>query len=253
MPRLMATDEDQVISIPGPGNFQFSGQRFETLGASEYTLGSIICDISGSVKPFKDHLLNAVKMVVGACRKSPRAENLLLRFLIFNESVIEVHGFKELNMIDENAYKDLEPSGMTALFDATFNGIGATIEMARQLIDQDFFNVNGCNYIITDGMDNRSKVSPSDIYRIVEAARSGEQIESMNNVLISLKDPSLRWNDDIIAALDRFKNEAGIDQFVDIGDATPQKLAKLANFVSQSISSQSQALGTGAASQQLQF
>ena len=115
MPRLMATDEDQVISIPGPGNFQFSGQRIETLGASEYTLASIICDISGSVDPFKDHLLDAIKMVVAACRKSPRAENLLLRLLVFNEVVTEVHGFKELELIDENTYKPLVPSGMTAL------------------------------------------------------------------------------------------------------------------------------------------
>jgi hypothetical protein len=253
MPRLMATDEDQVISIPGPGNFQFSGQRIETLGASEYTLATMVCDVSGSVDPFKDHLLNAVKMVVGACRKSPRANNLLLRFLVFNEVVTEIHGFKELNMIDENAYKDLIPSGMTALYDASFNAVGATVEMAKQLIDQDFFNVNGCNYIITDGMDNRSKVSPSDIYRVVESAKSGEKIESIINVLVALKDPSVRWNNEIIDALDRFQKEAAIDQFVDIGDATPQKLAKLANFVSQSISSQSQALGTGAASQQLQF
>jgi hypothetical protein len=253
MPRLMATDEDQVISIPGPGNFQFSGQRIETLGASEYTLASVVCDVSGSVDPFRDHLLNAIKMVVGACRKSPRADNLLLRFLIFNEQLVEVHGFKELNLIDENSYKDLKPSGMTALYDATFNAIGASLEMSKQLIAQDFFNVNACVYIITDGLDNRSKVGPSDIFKKVESSKSTEDIESLISVLVSLKDPSLRWNNEIIAALDKFKTQAGIDQFVDIGDATPQRLAKLANFVSQSISSQSQALGSGAPSQQLQF
>ena len=38
---------------------------------------------------------------------------------------------------------------------------------------------------------------------------------------------------------------------IDVGDATPRKLAKLAAFVSQSISSQSQALGTGGPSQNI--
>ena len=38
---------------------------------------------------------------------------------------------------------------------------------------------------------------------------------------------------------------------MDIGDATPGKLAKLANFVSESVSSQSQALGSGAPSETL--
>ena len=47
--------------------------------------------------------------------------------------------------------------------------------------------------------------------------------------------------------------EAGLSQFVDAGDATPQRLAKLAQFVSQSISLQSRALGSGAPSQPLTF
>ena len=43
--------------------------------------------------------------------------------------------------------------------------------------------------------------------------------------------------------------EAGLTQYVSIGKATPGKLAKFAQFVSQSISSTSAALGSGAASQ----
>jgi len=253
MPRLMATDENQVISIPGPGSFQFSGQRIESLGASEYTLTTVTCDISGSVEPFRDHLLNVVKMVVQACRKSPRAENLLLRFLVFNDTVVEIHGFKELHLIDENAYAALNPQGMTALYDATFNAVGAALEMSKQLLAQDFLGVNACNYIITDGMDNRSKTGPADIKEKILRARATEDIESMVNVLVALKDPALNYNNDIIKALEYFQKEAELDQFVDVGDATPQKLAKLANFVSQSISSQSQALGSGAPSQQLAF
>ena len=54
-------------------------------------------------------------------------------------------------------------------------------------------------------------------------------------------------------ALEKFKNDAKLSQFVDIGNATEGKLAKLANFVSESVSSQSQALGTGAPSQTLNF
>jgi hypothetical protein len=45
------------------------------------------------------------------------------------------------------------------------------------------------------------------------------------------------------------RSEVGITQFIDAGDATKGKLAKLAAFVSQSISSTSQALGTGGPSQ----
>jgi hypothetical protein len=54
-------------------------------------------------------------------------------------------------------------------------------------------------------------------------------------------------------SLEMFYNEAGLTQFVDVGDATDKHLAKVLNFVSQSVSSQSQALGSGVMSQSLQF
>ncbi len=53
--------------------------------------------------------------------------------------------------------------------------------------------------------------------------------------------------------LDRFRNDAALDQFVKIDEASPKELAKLAAFVSQSVSSQSQALGSGAPSASLGF
>jgi hypothetical protein len=49
--------------------------------------------------------------------------------------------------------------------------------------------------------------------------------------------------------LDAFKRDAALDEYISAGDATAARLAKLAAFVSQSISSQSQALGTGGPSQ----
>jgi hypothetical protein len=252
MPRLMATNEDQVITIPGPGNFQFSAVRIEDLGATEYTLVTIIVDISGSVIKFADDLLSCVKSIVGACQKSPRAENLLIRLLTFNSDIFEIHGFKNLGDIIVDDYEDLRPDAMTALFDATYDGIGATLEYAKQLVDQDF-DCNGAVYIITDGMDNRSNMTPRTIKEKIDEAIRKEEIESIITVLVALHNPNDRWSQDVLDSLEKFKNEANLSQFLDIGEATPQKLAKLAGFVSESVSSQSQALGTGAPSQTLNF
>ncbi|UCE66565.1 MAG: hypothetical protein JSU85_00700, partial [Candidatus Zixiibacteriota bacterium] len=59
--------------------------------------------------------------------------------------------------------------------------------------------------------------------------------------------------DECKAYLDDFKDKANLQQFVNAGNATPKTLAKLANFISKSISSQSQSLGTGGPSQSLSF
>ena len=53
--------------------------------------------------------------------------------------------------------------------------------------------------------------------------------------------------------LQSFKDEAGFQQYIFIDRADEKKLAKLGGFISQSISSQSQSLGTGGASKSLTF
>jgi stage V sporulation protein SpoVS len=53
--------------------------------------------------------------------------------------------------------------------------------------------------------------------------------------------------------LEDFQKDAGLTQFIDVGDGTPQRLAKLAGFVSKSVSSQSQAIGSGSVSQPVTF
>lgn len=247
MPKLMATDDMDVHSIPGPGTFKFSGVRPENLGATEYTLVTVVVDRTGSIDGFEGDLLKMVKNIVDACGKSPRADNLMLRLVTFNETVTEDHGFKPLNTIQPGDYKGFFPSGMTALYDATYSSIAATIQYAQTLVDQDF-DVNGAIYIISDGADNRSKTSRSMIQKQLKKAITDETgIESLITVLVGVNTADCR------PYLEKFQKEAGLTQFVDVGEATPQKLAKLGAFVSKSISSQSQALGTGAPSQSLTF
>ena len=252
MPRLMAQNDTQTIAIPGPGNFNFSGVKIDDLGATEYTLATMVVDISGSVSPFKAQLLDCIKAVVGACQKNPRKDNLLFRLLLFNSTLQEVHGFLNLTDIDPDQYDALNPDGMTSLYDATFDGIGATVEYGKLLVKQDF-DVNGVVFIVTDGMNNRGTMTPNEIKKRCQDALAKEEIESLITVLIGLHDPNLDWSAEVQQALSSFHVEAELSQFVDVGDATPENLAKLGNFVSESISSQSNALGTGAPSQTLNF
>jgi len=246
-------DTEEVIQQTGPGAFQFSAVRVEHLGASEYTLVTIVLDISGSVYNFADELLKMVKTVVEACKKSDRAENLMIRYLTFNQNIMEMHGFRLLKDIDPNDYEELRPDGYTALYDASYDAIGATIDYSSRLVDDYEFDVNGAVYIITDGMNNRGNMTPKSIKDKVAGALAHEKIESLITVLVGLQDPQNSWATEVKVHLETFVSDAELSQFVDAGDATAGKLAKLANFVSQSVSSQSQSLGTGAPSASLTF
>jgi hypothetical protein len=252
MPRLMPQSDEDVINIPGPGTFTFSAKKISNLGATEYTLVTIVVDISGSVLNFAASLLNCVKAIVESCKASDRAENLLIRFLTFNDDITEVHGFRDLGSINPDDYEDLFPSGFTALFDATYDGIGAILEYSKRLTKEDY-DINGAIYIVTDGMNNRGMTTPKMIKDKLEKAIGNEEIESLVSILIGLHDSSTSWEAEVQRALSQFQVEAGLTEFIDIGDATPEKLAKLAGYVSESISSQSNVLGSGAPSQVLQF
>lgn len=253
MPRIPTSLETsmELKSLSGPGHFQFSGVRPEDLGATEYTLVTILIDITGSVSRFKDGLLESLKATVRGCLKAPRADNLLLRVVVFNSviGIQELHGFKPLHEIDiDNDYQEFKPDGMTPLYDATDTAIEATLEYAKDLSDQDF-DVNGAIYIITDGQENNSRSRlPHHIAERLVKVKQEEYLESLNTILIGL---TADGND--TQFLKNFREDVGLTQFVDVGEATPQRLAKLGAFVSKSVSSQSQALGTGGPSQPINF
>lgn len=231
------TDSDKM-AIPN-SSFTFSGVRFDKLGAMEYTLVTAAVDISGSVAGFQTNLLTMLNTVVDACKKSPRAENILLRVLTFNQKVTEVHGFIPLVNIQHYEAKDLPCDGATALFDATFSSVGASKAYAKSLIDQDY-SVNNIMYIITDGEDNRSITTPAKIRKEIEETLHSELFGTVTTILIGIN------STDCKPALERFKVDANLTQYVDMGDVTPGKLAKLAGFISKSVSSASQSLAQGA-------
>lgn len=236
-------DDMQVATA---SNFAFSAVRPEKLGAVEYTLVTIVTDKTGSISGHAAALLESKKSVVQACQRSPRAEFLLLRSTEFNFRVEEVHGFVELNKLDPSTFQAPDCHGTTALFDATYAAIAATNEYAKTLADNEF-QVNGIVFVVTDGDDNESVQTPASIAAEMVRGVRNEWIESLNVVLIGVNAQQYA------RSLNDFKDQAGLTQYVDVGDATPQRLAKLADFVSRSISSQSQALGTGGPSQALTF
>jgi uncharacterized protein YegL len=229
-------------------HFGFSATRIDDLDASEYTLVTIIQDDSSSVAPFKNEMEKTLKKIVDACQKSPRADNLMIRLCTFANVMHEVHGFKRLQTIKQSDYDDvLGTGGITALFDASQNAVAATTAYGKHLMENDF-SVNGIVFIITDGADNASKQAASSVKDELQLATKKEYLESIVSILIGVNTAG-----GLDQYLDSFRIEAGITQYISIGDASANKLAKLAEFVSKSISAQSQSLGSGGASVPLTF
>ncbi len=244
MPRL---DEGMVQGQVGKG-FTFTGTRIEKLTSTNVTLVDIGLDVTGSVQGFEDELKKMLQACVDGCRSSPHSENIMVRASFissrFPGGTSEIHGFKPLADIDTSQYPDVKAYGMTPLCDACYSSVGSINAYGGQLADQDY-GVNAISFVITDGDDNASTTTEAMVKAEKKKAVSGEKLESFLGILIGVNAAQY------LQSLTAFKDAAGLDHYIDAKDVTPRGLAKLAAFVSQSVSSQAQALGTGGPSQSI--
>lgn len=235
--------------------FAFSAAKIEHLGATEYTLGTVVVDVSGSVHPFAAQIEAALKETVRACRRNPRADNMMLRVVLFDDQVREMHGFKPLPDCNDADYAGcIQPGGSTALYDATYTAVKAATEYGKQLAANQY-TANAALFVITDGQDNASKTSRQMVARELQAAKTSEALESIMPVLIGVGYGAggSAGATGLDHYLQMFKDEAGFQQYVSVDAANDKALAKLGGFISQSLSSQSQSLGSGGASQSIVF
>ena len=253
MPKLLGMSmEEMNKTLHG---FSYTNVSIDKLGASEYTIVQMVSDQSGSVSAFKADLENMLSVSFDACKKSARSENLLYRATAFSSKdggivqIKELLGFTLLDQIDPTIFKgSLSPNGGTPLFDATMEAVDALYSYGGTLYKKKFL-CNAILFVLTDGDDNASKFGPDKIREMLGRVRSENIVESFRTILIGVNDKEAQLK----SFLDRFKNEAGLDEYISMGDVTPGKLAKLAQFVSQSVSSQSKSLGSGAGSTPLPF
>lgn len=238
-------ENTEVNQATTASNFTFSAKAINELGSDEYTIVSIAVDTSSSVSSFKQSLNESYKNIIKSCRKHPRSESLLVRGVSFASNVQEEHGFVELENIDESQ-TSFDPHGMTCLYDATLNQLEALRDYGKRLFDMQYLT-NAVLFVVTDGYDTCSRIAnPDKITALRQEIEKLEVFESIKMVLVGVG-----LETQVQTYLDDYKNQAGFDQFVFTKDASESDLAKLADFVSRSISSTSESLGTGGPSQDL--
>jgi hypothetical protein len=229
------------------GHYGYSGTRIEKLGAAEYTLVTVVTDVSGSVHAYRREMEDAIKEIVAACKHAPRADNLMLRLVTFADTLREAHGFKLLGNCNAADYDGiLSPGGNTALYDATENAVAAATAYGKQLAAADYA-ANAILFVITDGQDNVSRGSAGKVRQAFEQTVATEALESLVSILVGVNAQSLG------GYLMDYRRDAGFTQYVELDRADAATLAQLAKFVARSIFAQSQALGTGGPSRPLTF
>lgn len=246
---LFDTDGSSQHQTSGSG-YHFSGTKLNLLGASEYTLVGIAADRSPSVAGFATEIEGCVASSLEGCQRSARVDNLLVRLTAFNEGLEEIHGFRPLADCHLGYYPGfLKPSGRaTSLYDASVEVVDSLATYGKLLNDQDY-TTNGLVVVLTDGVDNASKFRLKDVKDALARAQQSEALESIVTILIGINvtEPA------VSRFLAQYKDEAGFQQYIEANDASPKTFARIAGFISKSVSSQSQSVGSKQASQPVTF
>jgi hypothetical protein len=142
----------------------------------------------------------------------------------------------------------LSTGGCTALYDAAHNAVSAVTAYGKDLVERGL-SANAIVFVITDGEDNASTMTPRAVKDAVQQAVSGEHLESVLTVLVGV---NVRQAN-LASALLAFSSAAEFDHYLELDKADASTLARLADFLSRSIQAQSQVLGSGGPSRMLTF
>lgn len=240
----------QSFMIPGT-NYGYTAANVDELGSFENTIATGVFDESGSTSSFKKEMEVCIKEIIKSLRMSPCADKLIYRHIQFDDQMREHHGFKPLIECKESDYEGIwNGGGQTALYNTCVNVLESTKDYAKQHAERRY-TVNGIVYVVTDGVNyltSSASKTKEDVKKSLEETIQSECLESMITILIGISS-----NQNILKELGELKDFIGFTQFIPIENANQKSLAQLANFISKSVVSQSQALGTGGPSQSQTF
>lgn len=245
----MGTNENFTTS----GNFGYSAAKLDHLanvGGAEFTLVTILSDVSSSVQGFKVEmeacLRNSISELIEWAGKAGKENAVMFRWVTFGSTVEEQHGFRLLAECDPGDYR-LDVGGQTHCYEAATKALRATGDYALRLAKADWM-VNALTIPITDGQEypgDRAFPLSGVKEALVEMCETHEGIESHVGILVGV---NTAGNDPVKGYLAKFEAEAGWDHMRTIEEATADGLADLTQLIVSSVSSQSQGIGSGGAS-----
>jgi hypothetical protein len=190
------------VTLPGT-----QGASYDTLGGDKALLFVPLLDMTGSMTPFRQDVINAYNAMISTLKKSKQADQMLMSAWTFNRQSMLLHSYTPMEfvpLLDRNTYR---PNDQTALYDAI---LSATVGMVAY--GQDLRN-SGVRtrmtlVVFTDGADNSSRNTAAQVRQVVtdllaqemytfvlvgfgkgSAQRTAQQI-GFNNVMEADADPS---------------------------------------------------------------
>ena len=206
-------------------NLNFNNFNPEDIQVEETINAVFIVDVSPSISTYVNDLNHAFNDFTETMQKSHVAEQLMVSIIEFNQKVMVKSGFQPIKQIPNTQF---QPSGAgTALYQAVDKGLDLALDY-RQNLEASGVMAKTLLFVITDGMDNSSKVQAKQVKSKLEKILSQEQNAfSFTTILFGVGNAA-RFED--------AQKAMGLQHIAKVG-TTGAEIRKMIAFISQSISS----------------
>lgn len=152
-------------------SFDDSNFNVDNIDVDDVILSVFCFDRSGSISTYVNEMNSAMKETIDKWKNSHHAEKIMYSQIEFDSNVEVIHGFQPIENVD---FVDVKPRGLTALVDA----VKLSIENAKSYYDSVLASGAEAKvmvFVFTDGEDNSSNSSPSDIKQMIQDINSDEE------------------------------------------------------------------------------
>ncbi len=205
-------------------NLNFNNFNPDEIQVDETINAVFAVDISPSIVSYVKDLNHAFNDFTATMQKSHVAEQLMVSIVEFHHKVQVKSGFQPIKQIPT---MDFKPSGKgTALYQATYQSLEMAINYRKNL-EASGVTAKTLIFVITDGLDNSSKVSAKQVKDKLESILANEQNAfSFTTILFGVGDAR---------GFEEAQKSMGLQHLAKVGN-TGAEIRKMINFISQSIS-----------------
>lgn len=156
-----------VQNLDGQTGLGCIGAQVDDLNTDDVTLVVIVMDESASMNKVRNDVIDAVNQMTRALNDSKAADSILMSAWTFSNSPKLLFGYTPVDQVKDLTEKDYKPSGATALYDATLDGLTGIVAYGQDLRNNGI-RTRAIVVAISDGADNVSQQTAHNVKTVAD-------------------------------------------------------------------------------------
>ena len=146
-----------------------NGADIEDLTTDDVTLVSFVLDMSPSMGPVQQEVIDSFNQMVKAFKDSKYEDNIIISAWVFDDKPSLLFGYTPVSSVKDLTYKEYQPGGSgTAIYDSQLNAMTGIVGYGQDLRNNGIRTKN-IVIVFSDGEDNSSRKKPATVKKLAES------------------------------------------------------------------------------------